>query len=131
VIGVDTNVLVRLLTADDPQQHRRALAFFGERTPADPAYVSAVTLAETAWLLRRRYGLTAAEIMESLAMIIDSDDFVVEGREAVELVRSGMGKSSQLADFVIAHLNRKAGCSHTVTFDQSAAKAVPSMKLLA
>lgn len=131
MIGVDTNVLVRFLTADDPGQHRAALAFFSKRTPADPAFVSAVTLAETAWLLRRHYGLTADEILESLSMIIDSDDFVVEGREAVESVRSGMGKPSQLTDFVIAQLGRKAGCSRTVTFDRSAAKAVAEMELLA
>jgi predicted nucleic-acid-binding protein len=130
VIGVDTNVLVRFLTADDPRQHRTALAFFRERTPADPAYVSAVTLAETAWLLRRRYGLPSEEILESLTMIIDSDDFVVEGREAIESVRVGMGKPDQLTDFVIAQLGRKAGCSQTVTFDRRAAKSVPGMELL-
>ena len=130
MIGVDTNVLVRFLTADDPGQHRIALAFFSERTPADPAYVSAVTLAETAWLLRRRYGLPSEEILESLTMIIDSDDFVVEGREAIESIRSGLGEPTQLTDFVIAQLGRKAGCSQTVTFDRRAAKAVLGMELL-
>ena len=130
MIGVDTNVLVRFLTADDPRQHRTALAFFGERTPADPAYVSAVTLAETVWLLRRRYGLAPEEILESLSMIIDSDDFVVEGREAIESVRGGMGQPAQLTDFLIAKLGRKAGCSRTVTFDRRAARSVPDMELL-
>lgn len=130
MIGVDTNVLVRFLTADDPRQHRTALAFFSARTPADPAYVSAVTLAETVWLLRRRYGLTPEEILESLTMIIDSDDFVVEGREAIESVRSGTGKPAQLTDFVIARTGQKAGCTRTVTFDRLAAKAVPDMELL-
>lgn len=131
MIGVDTNVLVRFLTADDPRQHRAARAFFSERTLADPAYISAVTLAETLWLLRRRYGLAPETILDSLSMIIDSDDFVVEGREAVESIRAGMGTAAQLTDFVIAHLNRKAGCSRTVTFDRRAAKAIAEMELLA
>jgi predicted nucleic-acid-binding protein len=42
-----------------------------------------------------------------------------------------MGTAAQLTDFVIAHLNRKAGCSRTVTFDRRAAKAIAEMELLA
>jgi predicted nucleic acid-binding protein len=53
VIGVDTNVLVRFLTADDPDQHTRALGFFEQRSSADPAFLSAVTIAETIWVLRK------------------------------------------------------------------------------
>lgn len=131
MIGVDTNVLVRFLTGNDASQHSAVMSFFAARTAAEPAYIGAVTLAETVWVLRRRYGLPVDEIVESLAMIIDSDDFVVEGREAVDAARSGTIKPSQLTDCLVALLNERAGCSRTLTFDRSAARVVPSMELLA
>lgn len=130
MIGVDTNVLVRLLTADDTAQHAVAVRFFQDRSATDPAFVSAVTLAETIWVLRFRYRLTSAEILDAVSGILDSDDFIVEGREMLTVARDA-GKSAPLTDFLVAHLGRRAGCSTTVTFDRRAAKLVPSMELLA
>jgi predicted nucleic-acid-binding protein len=131
MIGVDTSVLVRFLTADSPEQHEATVRFFVERTPSDPAFVSAVTLAETAWVLRRSYGLTPGEIARSVSALLNSNDFIVEGADNLESVRSGIAKPSQIADFLVVHLASRAGCSHTVTFDRRAAKAVPGMDLLA
>jgi predicted nucleic-acid-binding protein len=131
VIGVDTNVLVRFLTADEPEQYRLALAFFQARSPADPAFVSAVTLAETVWLLRRRYRLPADAIAESVNMLLNSDDFVIEGSSDLHAVRQGTAAPSRIADLLVGHLGRRAGCRSTVTFDPDAAKAIPSMELLA
>ncbi len=130
MIGVDTNVLVRLLTADDAVQHAAAMRFFQNRSGADPAFVSAVTLAETIWVLRFRYRLTHADILDAVSGILDSDDFIVEGRELLVVARDA-GKSALLTDFLVAHLGRRAGCSGTVTFDRRAAKLVPGMELLA
>src|SRR5689334_20464759 len=131
MIGVDTNVLVRFLTADSPEQHGATVTFFAERTASDPAFISAVTLAETAWVLRRTYGLTPLEITESFKALLDSNDLVIEGAGDLEAIRSGAAKPSQIADFLIVHLGSKAGCSHTVTFDQNAARRIPGMELLA
>ncbi|NJR13735.1 MAG: type II toxin-antitoxin system VapC family toxin [Phyllobacteriaceae bacterium] len=55
MIGIDTNVLLRLLVIDDPVQNALARTFFESRTIEDPAYVSAITLAEPSWSLRRRW----------------------------------------------------------------------------
>ena len=131
MIGVDTSVLVRLLTADDPKQYEATVAFFAERSPSDPAYISSVTLAETTWVLRRIYKLPSNEISGSLRMLFDSDDFIVEGSLDLEPIRQGLAKPSQIADFLIGHLGSRAKCSHTVSFDRRAAKAVSSMELLA
>jgi predicted nucleic-acid-binding protein len=130
LIGVDTNVLVRLLTADDAAQHAKALSFFADRTSGDPAFLSAVTLAETIWVLRLSYQLSNAEILEAISGLLDTDDFIVEGREGLAAARDS-GKAAHMADFLVAHLGQRAGCSHTVTFDRRAAQAIPAMELLA
>lgn len=130
LIGVDTNVLVRLLTADDRGQHGKALDFFGKRSVDSPAYLSAVTIAETIWVLRLSYKFSHSEILDAVAALLDTDDFVVEGRAAL-LAAKEAGKPALLTDFVVAYLGERGGCSHTVTFDRRAAKAIPSMELLA
>ena len=130
MIGVDTNVLLRFLTADDASQHASTLDFFRRRTPADPAFIGAVTLAEMIWVLRTAYSYSEEDIRKSVEMLCNSDDFVVEGRE---VLRAGSGEivpSIQIADFLVAYLAQRAGCSHTVTFDQQAARSVPGMELL-
>jgi predicted nucleic-acid-binding protein len=130
VIGVDANVLVRFLTRDDERQYRLAQAFSDGRSPASPAFVSAVALAETVWVLRSSYRLSFREIVDSVSLLLESDDFVVEGREAFASLGENNGKASQLTDFVIAQMGLRAGCLHTVTFDKRSARSIPSMELL-
>ena len=130
MIGVDANVLLRLLTRDHEKQYESARAFFDKRSPQSPAFVSAVALAETAWVLKSRYQIPFSEIVETLSLMIESDDFVIEGGEAFQTLRERGGKPSQLTDFIVAQMGTRAGCLHTVTFDQRASSSVPSMELL-
>jgi predicted nucleic-acid-binding protein len=130
MIGIDTNVLLRLLTADDAAQHQAAVKFFKQRSSESPAFVSAVTLAETVWVLNKSYQFTHEEIRSALSQILDSDDFVVEARESLEFLRQEGANPMHLGDFLIAHLCTKAGCDRVVTFDRRAAKVVRYMELL-
>ena len=61
--AVDTNVLVRLLVADDLAQTRRALAYLEARPPL---WVSTVVLVETVWVLTEVYGWSKAQILAML-----------------------------------------------------------------
>jgi predicted nucleic-acid-binding protein len=83
MIGVDTNVLVRLFVPVEPQR-AASLAFFGKRSPADPAYVSLVVVAEFACVLRRRYKYDFDKIGQGIRWMLDSDDFVLENRDLIE-----------------------------------------------
>ena len=67
MIGVDTNVLARLFLEDDPKQTASARRFFAARSPTDPAFISAVVIAEFIWLLtsRYRYSTDAAQAASS------------------------------------------------------------------
>lgn len=48
MIGLDTNVLVRFLTQDEPRQSRIATQLIGSLTEEEPGFVSSVVLAEIA-----------------------------------------------------------------------------------
>ena len=60
MIGLDTNILVRYLTGDDPIQSAKAREVFEQRLSArNPGFVSVVAMVETVWVLDRAYGFAA------------------------------------------------------------------------
>jgi predicted nucleic-acid-binding protein len=78
-------------------------------------------MAETAWVLERISGLTAEEIAAVIERMLAVDVLLVESEQevftAMIAVKEGRGS---FADALIGALGAKAGCSHTVTFDQKA-----------
>jgi predicted nucleic-acid-binding protein len=122
MIGFDTNVIVRYLTQDDPVQSPKATELI-ERglTEEEPGFVSVVAMAETAWVLERVYGRTAEEIAAVIERMLEVEVLVVESEQevftAMIAVKEGRGA---FADALTGALGARAGCSHTVTFDQKA-----------
>jgi predicted nucleic-acid-binding protein len=53
VIGIDTNVLVRFIVQDDPEQSTRATRFMQVLTKESPGFISSIVLAELTWVLSR------------------------------------------------------------------------------
>jgi len=122
MIGLDTNVLLRYLTQDDPVQSAKATEIIERRlTEGNPGFVSIVTMVETVWVLDRAYGLAAEEIAMAIEGILQADVIVVENEQEVftGMIALKEGQGS-FADAVIAGLGARAGCSCTLTFDQKA-----------
>jgi len=122
MIGLDTNVLLRYLTQDDPVQSPKATEVMERRlTPANPGFVSVVTMAEIVWVLERAYGLSAPEIAAAVERILQVEVLVVESEQevfaAMVALKQGLGA---FADALIAELGARAGCTHTLTFDKKA-----------
>lgn len=131
MIGLDTNVLVRFLVDDDPAQNHAARTFLSERNADDPAFLSAVALAETVWVLSRRLGYAAKDIASMLRGLLASDGLIIEHADELgAMLGHGALPDADLADHLIAWANRHAGCRTTVTFDRRAAKVVTGMDLL-
>ncbi len=66
MIAIDTNVLVRLVTNDDPAQAERALRLFSS---AD-VFVAKSVLLESEWVLRHAYGLSRKAILKALRGVL-------------------------------------------------------------
>lgn len=131
MIGVDTNVLVRLFVEDDKRQTERALRFMKKRSGEDPAFVSSVVLAELYWVLDRSYGYDDAAIFETFDWLLESSNIVVE-REELMMVALAVARKNKadLSDSIIAAIAAQEGALHTVTFDLPAAQRIPGMELL-
>lgn len=132
MIGLDTNILLRLFLKDDAEQAKRAEVLFASLPEAGPGYISCITLMEVTWFLRQRIKLKREEIMEAVSDLLDAADLILEDENIVEETLDVMAQTTaEFADIFIALRNRDAGCSVTKTFDQRAAKGVPGMELLA
>ena len=130
MIGLDTNVLVRYVVVDDPEQVRRVRELMNNLTPADPGFVSLVTLVELVWVLRQAYRLSSGDVRTVVGSLLAARELVVERAELVAAALSeAAAAGADVADALVAALGRTAGCSETVTFDRRAAR-LPGMRLL-
>ena len=118
--GLDTNVLVRYLTEDDPKQLRIAERFLEDcREREEPLFLPVVVLCELVWVLSRLYGYPKDRIVSGLEKILDADQFRLEHDALVQqsLVSYRQGRAD-FSDYLVGEISRQAGCRDTVTLDR-------------
>lgn len=124
--AVDTNVLVRLVTRDDPRQVTAAEAFV-----ARGAWVSHIVLVEAIWVLMSVYELDAPAVATALDMLLNHRDLTVQDAEAVaaalDQYRAKAGVS--FCDCLVLEVARKAGHLPLGTFDRDLAKLDGAQRL--
>jgi len=124
MIGVDTNVLVRYLVQDHPQQASQATRVLEQScTRETPGRVALMVLCELVWVLRRAYGYEKSVVVEVLERLLMTDALAIEQEDlAWKALGSFKAGAADFADYVIVHANEQAGCEHTVTFDSKLAQ---------
>ena len=124
--AIDTNVLVRLITRDDPRQAAAAEAFI-----RDGAWISTLALAEAIWVLGSVYDLPPQRQADAVEMLLNHQQLVIQDAEtttaALELFRAK--PSLGFSDCLLLHTARKAGHLPLGTFDRNLAKAAGTHKL--
>jgi predicted nucleic-acid-binding protein len=130
MIGIDTNVLVRFLVADDERQFEKARRLIRhEASRGDPVLISQLVLLECEWVLRSRYGLAKKALLDALSGLLDSPEVRIEDEASVEeALYLWKDSGANFADCLIAAKYRALGCSSTVSFDAKAAK-LPGFRL--
>lgn len=115
-ITVDTNVLLRLVLADDEAQGMIAVETV---EAASLVAVSLHSLCELAWVLERLYKKKRPEIAAVIRRVIEAENVVVN-RPAVEAGLSVLDAGGDFADGVIAFDGRWLGGETFVSFDKAA-----------
>lgn len=125
MIGLDTNVLVRYLTQDDPTHAALATRVMEQELTEDaPGFVGLVVLVETIWVLQRLYRASTEEIRESVNDLLGCGSIVVESRDVVARALATAAKNScGLADAIVSASALNAGCTKIVSFDRKAVRA--------
>jgi predicted nucleic-acid-binding protein len=132
MFGLDTNVVVRLLTNDVPEQRQAALAFAEGLGRDYTAFVSLITVVELDWALRSRLGFSRQAIVGAIGKLLQARGLVFEHHNLVVRALHLVSRENvDLADALIVARSMAAGCQSTKTFDRKAASRVPGMELLA
>jgi len=121
MLAVDTNIIVRYLTADDLEQFAKASALIHH----EDVYVCTTVLLETEWVLRRGYRFGRDQIIAGLTAFAGLPRVTLEdpalAAKALEWMRSGLDFADAL------HLAKAEGCEAFVSFDQRFAAATNAL----
>ena len=124
--AVDTNVLVRLVTRDDPRQVAAA-----ERFVERGAWVPHLVLAEATWVLTSVYDRAPAEVATAVEMLLNHQHLSLQDPDAV-LSAVGLFRTRPalaFSDCLVLAIARKAGHVPLGTFDRNLAKLEDAEKL--
>lgn len=131
MIGIDTNILLRLWLNDDPAQSRRidALLAAHGQTPG-ALLVSDVVLVEAVWTLKSAFAQDKAAQLAAVRSLLDEAAFTFEDRDAVAAAASLFESSAcGFADCLVVAKHARQGCDFTATFDRRM-RRLPGVKVL-
>lgn len=113
MIAVDTNVLVRLLAEDDPDQARLAAKLFGE----NEIFIPKTVMLETEWVLRHAYGIDRKGILKAFQRLMGLSNVKIEDHQTMSVAVSWYNKEFDFADAL--HLASSRDAEGFATFDKS------------
>jgi predicted nucleic-acid-binding protein len=123
MIALDTNVLVRFLTQDDPDQGRMASDLIGGLTEQNPGFVVREVLVELVWVLERSYRYERSEIARVLeGFLLASELEIEEGDSVGAVLQLYETKGFGFSDLMIRQAARRSGAATLKTFDRKAAR---------
>lgn len=125
-VAIDTNVLVRYLTADDSRQFAVAKAAI---EGPDSLVIPTVVLCELVWVLRSLYRHARADIATTLRKLVRVSNVEVD----LDAAEAGLGMlmhGGDFADGVIEHEATRASCDRLITFDQDFARTAASSRVV-
>jgi predicted nucleic-acid-binding protein len=130
LISLDTNVVVRVVTADDPDQLAVALKVMR----LDGLWLCKTVLLEIEWVLRYSYKLSRQTILETFTRLLGYPNLSTEEPATVQLALDLYGAGMDFGDAL--HLASSKGADRFVTFDRDLSlaahehRALPPVELL-
>ena len=131
MIGIDTNILLRLWLNDDRAQSKRIDQLLAEHGGLPGSLlVTDVVLVEAVWTLKSAFEQDKQAQLIAVRSLLEETAFAFEDREAVAaaltLFESG---SCGFADCLVVAKHARQGCDFTATFDRGMRK-LPGVKVL-
>ena len=117
MLAIDTNILVRYLTGDHPEQSAKAR----DLIDSHQIYVSRTVLLECEWVLRSVYAFNAPDIARALRKFAGLEQVSVEAPAETALALDRTEAGMDFADAL--HLGAIGACEALLTFDRKFIKA--------
>ena len=121
MIAFDTNVLLRLLLNDNPEQAQLAQELIDRAGAAgERVLLPDIVVCELEWVLKSGYRCSRQEIAVTLRRLLEAEEFTFINPAAVSraLASYAAGKA-EFADYLIGESAALAGAGITYTFDRS------------
>lgn len=133
MIGIDTNVIIRYIVQDDPEQAKAATKLIEQSCSLDnPGYINHIVLCEIVWVLRRSYKLDKQNIYRVIEQIMRTDRLMIEDLQLVwKALETFKGTKADFADCLLSQRNLQAGCRYTAALDDAASVTEGYKHLLA
>jgi predicted nucleic-acid-binding protein len=110
--AVDTNVLARILTVENPKQSVAARTLLA----SESIWIAKTVLLETAWVLRNFFDFNAEAIRASFTTLLGLDNVYVEDEACVSAALALAGQGIGFADAM--HLSSRPPGMPFVSFDR-------------
>ena len=111
--AIDTNVVVRLLTADDSKQFSAARKLF----QSGPIWIPSTVFLETAWVLSSLYQFSDADISQAFVRLLGMGNVHTEDKSAVADAVALISQGVEIADAL--HLSFRAKGARFYSFDRA------------
>jgi predicted nucleic-acid-binding protein len=131
MIGVDTNVLLRLWLDDDPAQGARIDALLARHGQMPGSLlVTDVVLVEAVWTLKSAFAQDLSAQARAVRSLLDEAAFAFEDREAVAtaLTLFEAGRCG-FSDCLVVAKHARHGCDFTATFDRGM-RRLPGVRVI-
>jgi predicted nucleic-acid-binding protein len=131
MIGIDTNILLRLWLNDDPAQSKRIDQLLSEHGGSPGSLlVTDVVLVEAVWTLKSAFEQDKHAQLIAVGSLLEETAFAFEDREAVAAALTLFESGSRgFADCLVVAKHARQGCDFTATFDRGMRK-LPGVKVL-
>jgi predicted nucleic-acid-binding protein len=121
MLAIDTNLVVRYLAGDHPEQSQKARALID----GEMVFVGATVLLESEWVLRSVYGFSSLEVSKALTAFAGLPNVAVEDAALAAKALDWAARGMDFADAL--HLARAQGCDAFASFDRRLAKAAKAL----
>ena len=110
--GVDTNIIVRLLTGDDPEQSEKARAVI--KRP--DTFIAETVMLETEWVLRHAYGFETTAIHDAFIKLCGLPNVILPNPHRMQMALQWYAEGMDLGDAL--HLAASQACGTFFSFDR-------------
>ena len=116
MIAIDTNILVRIVTNDNPEQVQQTVKLLRNH----PIFISKTVILELEWVLRFSYDLNRTIIATTLQKILTTDNFTIEQQSTLEQALQWYQQGMDFADAL--HLASSLHADKFASFDKKLLK---------
>lgn len=123
MIGLDTNLIVRLLTNDDPKQAQYALKLIEK----NPIFIAKSVLLETEWVLRYTYQLDTETIFSAFKKLLGLKQITIEDPQTISQTLQWYQAGFDFADAL--HLASSQKAEKFATLDKKFVKVAKKLDI--